>query len=139
VCSTGLYILIVSLRNRRYEQFFNAEFIFQRGLVFLNGPRTISKSLRVQRTVDKIDTAAWCYKTLFKCVPYTIIFLDFQPWDCVCRFVLWSINTFTANVGRGRFKYSGTSNFEHNPFQETFRLSSCSTFELNFPIRNNVN
>jgi hypothetical protein len=36
-------------------------------------------------------------------------------------------------------KYSGTSNFEHNPFQETVWLSSCSNFELNFPIRNNVN
>jgi hypothetical protein len=36
-------------------------------------------------------------------------------------------------------KYGGTSNFEQNPFQETVRLSSCSTFELNFPIRNNVN
>jgi hypothetical protein len=34
--------------------------------------------------------------------------------------------------------YSGTSNFEHNPFQETVRLSSCSSFELIFPMRNNV-
>jgi hypothetical protein len=36
-------------------------------------------------------------------------------------------------------RYSGTSNFENNPFQETVRLSICSTFELNFPIRNNAN
>jgi hypothetical protein len=31
-------------------------------------------------------------------------------------------------------KCSGTSNFEHNPFQETVRHSIYSTFELNFPI-----
>jgi hypothetical protein len=35
--------------------------------------------------------------------------------------------------------YSGPSKVEHNPFQEAVRLSICSTFEFNFPIRNNVN
>ena len=35
--------------------------------------------------------------------------------------------------------YSGPSKVEHNPFQEAVRLSICSTFELNLPIRNNVN
>jgi hypothetical protein len=32
-----------------------------------------------------------------------------------------------------------TSKFERNPFRETVRISSCSNFELNFPIWNNVN
>jgi hypothetical protein len=36
-------------------------------------------------------------------------------------------------------KYSGPSKVEHNLFQEEVQLSICSTFELNFPIRNNVN
>jgi hypothetical protein len=43
---------------------------------------------------------------------------------------------------KGRYellKYSGPSKVEHNPFQEAVRLSICSTFELNFPMRNNVN
>ena len=35
--------------------------------------------------------------------------------------------------------YSGPLKVEHNPFQEAVRLSICSTFELNFPLRNNVN
>jgi hypothetical protein len=43
-----------------------------------------------------------------------------------------------VGLSTGR-KYNGTSNFEHNPFQETIRLSSYSSFELNFPIWNNVN
>ena len=37
------------------------------------------------------------------------------------------------------FKYSGPSKVEHSPFQVAVRLSVCSTFELNFPIRNDVN
>ena len=35
--------------------------------------------------------------------------------------------------------YSKPSKVEHNSFQEAVRLSICSTFELNLPIRNNVN
>ena len=31
------------------------------------------------------------------------------------------------------------SKVKHKPFQEAVRLSICLTFELNFPIRNNVN
>lgn len=35
--------------------------------------------------------------------------------------------------------YSGPSKVNHNRFQEAVQLSLCSTFELNFPVRNNVN
>jgi hypothetical protein len=72
------------------------------------------------------NISAWtAEKTLF-----LIVVVQLLPWE---HFYLRRRYSATAVV------YSGTSNFEHSPFQETVRLSSCSTFELNLPIWNNVN
>jgi hypothetical protein len=56
--------------------------------------------------------------------------------DTLFSWINYFRNTIWSAVLLGQ--YSGTSNFEHNPSQETVRLASCLTFGLNFPIWNNV-
>jgi hypothetical protein len=49
----------------------------------LNVSSTIYKSLPVKRTFREMDIATWCYKTLFKYVPLTVM-ISSRATVCAC-------------------------------------------------------